>query len=321
MRIRNVSMLAAAVAAMGLSVAASASTLTWLNDPGYTGPLYIKYSNFDAGRIYPLGTNTALLPAASGVAAVDAVTPLSGGVIPTLPGSPNNTEDTWGVALVDTIYEGTNNTGTLLYSKAIQDLFSLPTIKGLYWGGQDIQVLSGTSETVYTTAIQMSFYYNSSTFPSNGGSPDFRTTPGGVPTFAGVTNTPPLWTMKGTVGISAANPYAQMYSTIDPTLLNTPAGTSVGGGGITLELATNDSGTGSQNNLLQGNPAGPDVIVQFTDYTPPAPPTGHKPWTVTSSDPAQVLGSSIPTPAAVWGGAVLAGMVALNVYRRRRSAE
>jgi hypothetical protein len=308
------SALVAAAVAAGAS-SAQATSLTWAV-PGYAGPIYIQYSNFDVGRLYNPGIVTPVLPGAAGAAAVDAATGTGATLIT---GSSSTVEDTWGTVKVSGIYAGFDNTGIKLYedSSPIQ-------LTGIFWGGRDIQLDSTpvVSQQVWSDSLQMSFFASKVgdntdglDFPLSGGLAGSRTNlPGNIPVFAGVTDGSLVWTLKGTPGVSASNPFAEMHVNIDLTALSGgPPGQVVGGGTMFLNLGKNDMGTGLQNGMLYADPLNPDVSVAFQDYKPPA----GSGYTVRSSDPA--LAIAVPTPSAAYGGALLAGLIGLNTLRRRRA--
>jgi len=317
------SILAAAVVGVGMSHGAQADTLLSLG--GYNGPIYIQYSNFDVGRFYGGGVHTVdynpglslATNANNGAAAVDALGPN-----PVIVGGTNAAEDTWGTVKVSGIWGGFDNTGPVLYNAATSSI----QLTAIFWGGRDIQVVSNaasTQEDIWTDSIQMSFFASTVgnnadgiDFPVSGGNAANRTNPGGIPNFAGVTDGTLIWTLKGATGVSAFNPAAELHVQLDVTAVNSASGGVVGGGQMFLDLAPNAMGVGAQQSLLKADPTAPDVTVAFQDFVAPA---GSN-YSVRSSDPALAVAQAVPTPSALWGGALLMGVAGINAIRRRRNA-
>jgi hypothetical protein len=301
---RNTLLATAVVGVLGIAGAAQAASI---NLGGYGGPIYIKYSNIDTGKIYSADANSA--------AEADALDSS------TLPGGFNGAEDFWGAARVQAIYAGTNDSGALLFQKDLLNQGVQITV--MFVGGQDIQVSNNAgagTQTIFSTGLQVGFFASELANNLDGlnydetRAPGTRTNVGGVPLYQGVSDGTLVWTLNGINGFLAGNPDASFTSTINPTLLaSSTVGAVVGGGSMFLEkTASNVFGTATQNDLLGSVAGGPDVSVQFTVRQ------GQSGWLTSSDDPA--LAVAVPTPSAVGMG--IAGLVGLGLksYRRARKA-
>jgi hypothetical protein len=303
--------LAAAVASLSVSSFVAAASVDF---GGYAGPITITYGNFDMGKIYgPI--STPVLPAAAGAAAVDAADPVQAGT--TLAGAFGAAEDFWGVAQVTAIYAGVDTSFPLIYLRngpaALQGSLEL---MGIFYGGVDIQVETvGTNQRVRGAGMELAI------FADDSGSPDWanlgpasRTNPGGIPSYPDLTDGTPILTFVSVPGVSAANPFAEFETTIDPTLIAAPVGTFVGSGAVFLDTAPTLFGVGTQNSAIQEVAAGPEATVQFTVRSG----LGSGGWTVRSNDP--LLTTVIPLPSAAYMGAIGLAGLAFGAWRRRHRA-
>jgi hypothetical protein len=324
-------MLAAAVAAVGLSTAASALTVT-LSDvlQGYTGALELKFNAFNEGRLYSVangdyGRAAGVVGTAAQITAINAldgssIAPTGGNTAQT-----NGGEDSWTVFKLTTI-QGFDAFGaytlwdesTLVGGKKI-------SFRGIYWGEQDTSLkqtgagtlIDPTTQVIEGVNLQFAIYLIEGTassvlppFSALPFGPIARTTPTATPwlypTVSDVAGSALVWTAVG-----AVNPLTGVEFQTTVTL--TPTGVIASGGGKGAgDWATNAAGTGlwnsSMNTLLT-----PDLTIGFNI----ANSTPHGDWDAYATDPLNT--AVIPTPAAAWGGLVLAGIIGMNVYRRRRT--
>jgi len=305
-----------AAAALAVPMFASNAHALFL---GYNGPISIHIQVYDAGKLYvgPNGT------AAIGETNVDNNVVVQGGPMsqtgPVDGALPN--EDTWGIFVIDEIFAN-DGSGAVLYDRASAST----TLTGITALGRDtfVQIDSITgAETVHTVGSNIAVYeqaghINFDAIAANG--PTFRTNPGGIPTYAGVTVGAPIWTFSTFPGIFAGGPAFdnndESYSTAngDFTSFASAAVTS-GNGGFRAVTSTNVFGTGSQNDLFKPFADGSDLHATFGFPSQPAPAG----WTVFAKDPLDATVVGVPTPSAFASGAVVLGGLMMSSLRRRRS--
>lgn len=296
---RNVakSMLAAAVAAVGFAGMAGANSL-FPNEPSYTGPVVIKYTNFDEGTVY------TPIPAAPvvGAALVDAL-PQTGLSNTSIAG-----QDAWGILRVATI-EKPN--GFKLYDGGTAAF----EITGIFWGGVDTYVAPGlfpATEDIHAVGVHIAFFTDvAKDFDSTGGPLAAGALAGGLPVYPTVTNGgPAVLTANSVPGFDPAFPTDEFFTTYSPTATIPGLGVKAFGG-MALEFgAVPHWGTGTHNTEFAALP-GADALAKFTGQP------GGDGWLLRSDDPVDA--TAIPTPSAAWGGALLAGLLGVNVIRRRRA--
>lgn len=313
MRIRNVSMLAAAVAAMGLSVAASAITVTPQMIVGnYNGGVVMHLSDVDVGTTYTL--SHAILPAGSVLipntytSLADGANPvnygyLAGGtiytVIPaTLTVTPNPSsllsgvtveDDTFAIVRVDQIFNSSQTTqlfdgltGTFqIYGVAsgLQD-------KQLTIDGNGVQHIEGVGMNFSFYAVPTgAFAFNPATLLYTG-----RT---GNDQYTGLTtlgSAELIWTAASIQGQvpSSSN---QVFITLDPNSITNQ---------ITGDTIAKVGGAGALNSMFTS-----DLEIHYTAQPNSSVVVDKFPYV--SVDPVRSTVQSIPTPAAAWGGVVFAG--------------
>jgi hypothetical protein len=296
--------LAAALVAAGLGSSAKAISLgTLIGDPTYTGQLVFKYTNYDEGQIYDVtGKTVGAANAASSV-------PLDGTHTYTDINTINSNyakSSSWGIFIVSSIYKVVNNVQVLAWADTNTDGVELT---GVYWGEKDTTVVNNgnNSVTVYGKGTQYALFYDTA--------PDFN--PASGPTaasLASATNGTVELTGTGSPIGLAADPNADFKSTYEigyGNSVNTYGIYSNGiSNGVTATVNNGSAITGEWNPSIA-----PGYQVQFTGV-PFANGTTTS-WDVLSNDPLMI--TAIPTPPAVWGGVILAGMVGMNVIRRRRA--
>jgi len=271
------------LAVAGIAGLVSSAHAALLSFGGYTGPIYIKYDNVDIGKLYNIAPGTTVGGQAAGTAdqqaaAVNAVNNS------TLPGSADNTEDFWGVALVESIYEGTNDSGIPLYQK---DFFNQgQQLTAMFVKGRDIAVnvsADGTQETVASDSEQVGFFSGPLGSYNITAGPTARANPGGVPTYPGVNGAGStlIWSFVGAPGVTGSDSSASFISQTSTTLgVSAQVGALVGSGAMFLDAGPNVFGTGALNGEIANAGAGPDMTVQFTVRQ------GDNGWLTSSADPA-----------------------------------
>jgi hypothetical protein len=282
---------------LGLAVAAVAgvacsSHAAPIDFGGYTGPITLKFSNFDVGSQYIVAPGT---PANTVLASNETAADLLPHV-PPLGANPD--EDSWGIARVSTITKGTTGNGDTLYSRSSNST----EIDALFWGGDDVYVATGNgdSQFIHSNGLHIAFFLNpTGTFPADGAgnptsSPATRINlDPNAPIFAGVTSGTPWLTMNSVAGFDPTFPTDQFFTQFSPS--GALAGGLASQGGLFAELgAAGDYGTGSANNTLVGSVPGPDVRIQFTGVLDTTP-TG---WLIDSNDPA-VATAIVPEPTSI----------------------
>jgi hypothetical protein len=291
-------MLAAAVAAVGLSVAASAITVTQAGLLGsYTGPIIIKYSNWDEGTLYDVSS----VPANTIVSTSGLTKTLSPTVPTHLTSNVGPAGDSWGILRVSGIYTGDGNNNPLwTYSNS-----SPFEITGIFWGETDTNLqVSGGTEYIYGGGMNFAFFANAtgslSAAAPNNAAVDSAT--------AGQL----IWSASSVPGVSGSVPGAGFYTGFTPTttapLVNVNGAAWADFGSVVIGGIAH---TGSLNGMFGSDAPSHDLSVQFTGL----PATGS--WLTDSQDPA--LAVSVPTPAAMSGAVLLVGIGAVNLYRRRRA--
>lgn len=328
---RNASWKLKALALAGTAALfAGTSQAASLNFGGYYGPIFIKYSNFDVGRIYAQapGTTTATAPLVDLLPQTDAASPfapVAGGGLNPVTGSTNAAEDTWGIAKVSEIHAGTDGFAPLIYQAGNPGFQGNTQITVIYFGGNDIQVTTDATGTKQSTAvnnIQLGFFASDVTNPLDGvnlsAAPTAAARGNGPISYPGITDGTLIFSFRGVAGSFADNPLAEQESNVDLVVLNNPpTGATVGTGSLFLDKSAIDFGsgpvTGTENGFIGSN-VGPDASVQFTTRQ------GTRDWTVTSDDPA--LATVVPTPSSMaMGGMLMLGGLLMRSVRRSRKAQ
>lgn len=290
------SILAAALVAAGLGTSASAVTIQQIIGT-YEGPLLIKYLNYDVGTLYPnmpnstTNTNPNAIP---NQIAPPSLVALTGGT-----SSPYSDSDSWGIFKVSSI-EGRNN----------QILWQAPSafnnigfeITGVFWGENDTQVTTDAVGNVNIHGVDMSIAFYADT------AKNFTSTSivGGVATAI---DGQLIWTANSVPGVLQGDPVTEFDTSFKATSNNTLTNVV---GAAWMKTGPTSAGTGALNTMFSPLTPSHDLEVQFTGAT-----ESTSAWLVDSNDP--VRAAAVPTPTAVWGGVMLAGMIGLNVIRRRRA--
>lgn len=315
MRTITKSILAAAVMAGGLGT--SAGAIQWTSNTAYTGPVWVKFSNYDMGTLY--GPNP--VPAtATGAANVQAIAPQAGaiGAVAVSGGAyAGMMEDQWGIFNVSGIYmSGYNDVAHQVWDPNTAGY----QIVGMFYGGVDTyfaQNLDG-SQNIGSAGVQYAFFKNTANSfnPALGSGGRL-----GELSYLTVTTGAPVWTGYSIPGVSIISPLIEQYTHFTPDAAGSgnSSGDVYGAWG-----AINTAGgpvTGTDNGQW-GALSGPiGFTVSFTglpNVTDPLKGTVKVgDWLIQSNDP--LTGYAIPTPTALWGGAVLAGLAGMNVLRRRRA--
>jgi hypothetical protein len=283
--------LAAALVAAGLGSSAKAVTISQIVG-NYSGPLTIKYSNYDVGTLYDVApgtyTNPDAIPLQSPPPSLKALT---GGA-----SSPFVDGDSWGIFKVKEI-DGAGD--TILWQTGATTSFE---ITGIFWGETDIQVaFDGTNENIHGVGMSIAFFADTA---KNFISTDTNK----ANDIASAIDGQLIWTANSVPGVLAGDGVTQFDSTFKPTSSTTIANVV---GAAWAKTGATAIGTGDLNSMFAPLDPNHDLEIQFTGLTKSSI------WLVDSQDP--VNAAAVPTPTAVWGGAMLAGMVGLKVIRRRRA--
>jgi hypothetical protein len=315
MRLHSKMILGFAVA--GIAGIVSSAQAALLSFGGYTGQIYIKYDNVDIGKLYPVPPGQTVGGQAVGTSDQQAAA-VNGSNNSTLPGSPDNTEDFWGLALVDEIREGDSN-GALLYQRDL--LNQGQQLTAMFVKGRDIAVnvsADGTQETVASDSEQVGFFSGPLGSYNIAAGPGARTNVGGVPQYPGV-NGPGstlIWSFVGAPGVTGSDSSASFISQTSTTLgVSAQVGALVGSGAMFLDAGPNVFGTGALNNLIADGGTSPDMTVQFTVRQ------GDSGWLTSSADPAiTTIAVPEPTTLSLLGALGVMGMSYRPNWRRRRTA-
>jgi len=277
------------------------------------GDLTLKYVNYDVGQLYTPTSGTfgrAANPGltnAAAIAAMDAVpnaTPASFNL--------RANEDSWGILTVTEIFQ--TATGNRLWSAAVAPY----EITGMFWGEQDtyLNAVNASTQEIHGVNFKLAFFaddtpdFNATGGPSARGAGSFS-----YPTVTDTTLPGPIWTLNGFPGSADTNfPLDEFLTTFNPAA--GPGAPNVGNGMVDADFGTNGAGTGGLNNMFQLKP-GADASIKFTGITPSGAFNG---WAVQSNDPLVATAISVPAPSAIWGGALLAGLMGVQQLRRRRAA-
>jgi len=266
-------------------------------DPTYTGPIVIKYFNFDVGASY--SKDAAKTYPLTGETAVNGNTQNRAGL-------PDPNEDSWGIFKVRDIE---TPAGKVLFQDS-----AAAEITGIIYGEHDtylkfddpapgVQVIRGTG-------LKIVFFFDTS--------PDFNPLPGpsarvgATPVYPTATDGEPILTGHSVPGFDASSA-DEFFSTFSPSA-PLPLTNFNAVGGAAIELAADTTfGTGTMNS--QFAIAGADMRVTFTGQNSAIPG-----WQIRSDDP--VTATAVPTPAGlIWMTGALLGLVRPPRSLRRRKAE
>jgi len=316
---------AAALAVPLLGASAHAASINFGN---YSGPILIKYGNFDVGRIYNIapGTTVAgtnLVDALPQTDAASPFTPVVGGGFSPITGSTDTAEDTWGIALVTDIFAGTNAFAPRIYQAGNAALQGNTQLTAIFFGGHDVQVSADAAGRQTTSVAGVQFgLFAADVSPHVNGTPT-PTDRGNSPiSYPGITDGTLVLSFVGQAGHFLDAPDAEQQGTFDPLLVqSTNLLTPIGGGNLFLEKGAINFGgglvVGTENDRIASIPASPgdpgaDAQVQFTTRA------GINGWSVTSDDPASMAILPVPTPSAAGMGLLGMGGLALGKLARRR---
>jgi hypothetical protein len=331
MRTITKSILAAAVLAVGAGTGASAITVDDILGSNY-GSVTINYQNYDMGNVYAgMAPGGPVGVWGDGLTAAGAVGP----------------EDSWAIARIQSI-QVNNNIVWQNGSGQVDPITGLPVGKGageitaIFFGEQDRFVTKtilpgGDVELQITGAgTQFAMVYDSTPdFMIGGKVRDWATRvndvifPGVCDPNGVVDNGVIILTGLGIPGITTTDPVADFVS---DTVLDAVTGLAKGNSGDMIgDFATITTSQGLLTGLLN-DAFVQDTVPPFSQILPPhefelhftigAPPTvaqteNGAQWLAGSNDPLKT--SFVPTPTALWGGALLAGLAGVNVLRRRRA--
>lgn len=332
MRILKFSM----VVAIALAIAGPAQAIVLLQP--YTGPVTMKFRNWDTGTLYAVPDGTTV-----GEGNMDA--------LPVVPGFPPNSfgaEDSWGVVQLTEIWGAQNQ---LLWSGAIP---GTPEITGLFWGERDTYLsqtttVQGISQDIHGVGFKIAFWEDANrdlgnppgTYGGSGNTGTARRTAETV--FEGASEGNLLWTGNSVPGFDPNFPNDEFFTTFSPS------GAIFNGlnafGGMYIDLGTvysdgadgqpgvagvDDDGINGIDDIGERGFAGSDDVAMLGsgnglfDTSQPVDwriaftgkPDGTGQFLVLSDDPIDT--AIVPEPITMFGMLLGVGGVARYVRRRRR---
>jgi len=315
--------LAAAVVATGLGLSAQASSILSLF-PSLTSSdlegasIEFKYSNYDYGKLYTDPTKLAADQWYNSEYKDIGDYTASDGL--KINGNPVTFEksDSWGLFKVYSVVLVTRSYVEYNWSPS-----AASELTGIFWGEQDssMQTLlnadpaGNTQVTIQGTPTKLAFFYDTN------------------PDYSPISANPNSYTPANLVstinkaidGELVLSALSETFSTtyyIDPgTKIITTSTNSTGGKLVGDFVQVNADATnllGSWNSSLDSNTFQSDNDWELLFTTKPGLAINGEPVTTsTSNDPLSAV--AIPTPTAVWGGVMLAGMIGMNIIRRRRA--
>jgi hypothetical protein len=284
----------------------------------YTGPIVMKFKNWDVGVLYDVDQDGDGLPDVATYTDAGTLNGLTQ-LAPTGAKNPlvGEKEDSWGVFRLDSI---TDPTGTI----DLWNRFTATTeITGIFWGEHDVYMdqtvvtYLGTdyvSQDIHGVGMHIAFFEQAKlggTVPNPypvGGIAAARTAPGAFTTFTDGTL---IWSMNSVPGHDTSFPTHEFFANFWPD--DSPLGGNASGGFFADMGAVDLDGdggadVGTLNWLIDTNPT-PDFQFAFT-----GDPDGTFTWIVISDDPIRT--SVIPEPLTMFG--VFGAASALVGYMRRR---
>jgi hypothetical protein len=283
----------------------------------------MKLSGYNEGSIYTVSngvyTGQSTLDALSQIRPKNPV-PADGS------GGPGTQyEDSWSVFKVTGIE---NNAQQTLWSDLQTIAGNQYQITAIVWGENDVyldqtSVTGGVNQVIRGVDFKFAFWLEknptsaTSYFGPAAGAldPDSRsdTTPWIYPTINEGTL---IWT-----GVSA--PIGPGYDYETSVVVSGGAVIGGAGGAMAGNIASIAGlGAGAWNSYLD-SPTSPDIFATFSigNKPPgsPGPVINTRGFDVVINDP--IYTTVIPTPSAIWGGALLAGVAGMSIYRRRRGNE
>jgi hypothetical protein len=336
MRILKFSM----VVALVLAIVGPAQAIVLLQP--YTGPVTMKFRNWDTGTLYIDQDGTTV-----GEANMD--------TLATVPGFPPDSfgvgEDSWGVVQLTEIWGAQNQ---MLWSGAIP---GTPEITGLFWGERDTYLDQDSSgvgviQKIHGIGFKIAFYEDANNDLGNppgayGGSgnvgTDRRTSEA---VFEGATEGNLLWTGNSVPGFNALFPNDEFFTDFSPSGAVAAWGGLNAFGGMFVDLGTvytdgadgapgvvgvDDDGNGVVDDIGERGFAGSDDVAMLGsgnnlfDTSEPVDwriaftgkPDGTGEFLVLSDDPIDTI-IVIPEPITMFGMLLGVGGIARYVRRRRR---
>lgn len=322
-----------AVVGLMLAIAMPAWAVPFTLREAYTGPITMNLRNFDEGTIYvvpdgeygryedgdadPTGDGSTV---AAGITTMDGLPQLAptGGFL-------GHQSDTWGILELQNILKA-DGSDDILWQRGDNG----EHIMGLFWGLQDMGMEQTTNpvdgtvrQEIRGVNINLAFFFEQEDdWPGNATGPAGWSTPGGVPTYADVTDGTFMWSFVSAPGISLDDTSAEFIGEFSQ---NQGANFASTGAALGVVGAVPGWGEGPFNDffiegmvpawapgdtLLSGQTGVADIRFDFD-----ATEDFSGDWLLRSTDPIEAW---MPEPITMAG--MLMGLASVGGYIRRRRA-